>query len=519
MKKFNIKLFAGLLFLLLANYACSEKDLETKPTLENALSFYEKEENLEAAIWMMYDGLRVYNANRWGNSQIIWGGYPSEDVYSGGSDRTDQTSMQDANFYTSSPNDPNGNLSNMWQTNFQGIYNCNTVLEYTDETKDFHISARAEAKFLKGLYYFYLVRMFGGLPLIKSLPLPNDQFKRATAEETYQYIEELLTEAVNAKLSNGVTPAMQVRVAKKDPENGRATLASAQALLGKVLVYRKKYKEAIVILEQVASNPNYELEKNFYKLFKGTTKHNIESLFEVNYTKKSGPRDEAMGNAEMQLMGPRTRETSKFNDTISPGWGFNQPTTELINAFIANGDMVRLHATAISTDSLKALDKIHKGAAYVERTWENNPSGWWSKKHYPDPTNQGSAWGNIGNNNIILRLADVYLLLAEAYNRDGNDTKALEYLNKVRARVKLAALNVTGNALFEAIKTERRLELALEGERYFDLLRWGDADAVLGPLGYAEGTPGTKTKGLYPIPLAEINRTSGQFILEQNEGY
>lgn len=112
-------------------------------------------------------------------------------------------------------------------------------------------------------------------------------------------------------------------------------------------------------------------------------------------------------------------------------------------------------------------------------------------------------------------MSDVYLLLAEAYNQSGDDANALLFLNKVRDRVNLPPVNKSGSELFQAIKDERRLELALEGERYFDLLRWGDTDRILGPLGYTEGTPGTATGGLFPFPQTEIDATG----YAQNEGY
>jgi hypothetical protein len=126
---------------------------------------------------------------------------------------------------------------------------------------------------------------------------------------------------------------------------------------------------------------------------------------------------------------------------------------------------------------------------------------------------------------ILLRLGDIYLLLAEAYNQTGDDVNALIWLNKVRARVNRPPLSSSGATLYQNIKDERHLELALEGDRYFDLVRWGDASAVLlgntsaGIFSYDEGTPGKKTYGLFPIPDLEITRTTGSNALTQNPGY
>lgn len=513
MKK-TILMAAGIMTLL---SACQEKDIEVTPTTELTENFYKIPENVSTALATTYNYLWV-RTGPWGNSHRAWGNFPSDDAYTGGADDSDQQTYQDADKYKVTPIDPAANLNTQWSINFRGIYACNLLLDNMPPTSDLNIMAIAEAKFLKAFYYFELARMFGGLPIVKTTPSPTDMIPRSTYDETLEYIATLLREAIEAKRTDGSTPALIQRSSPSGPDNGEVTLAAAQALLGKVYLYQKKYSDAINILLEVDKNPNYMLEENYANIFEASNKFGKESIFEVSYAKQNSPNGTPMGNGEIQLFGPRPATLSQFNADLLAGWGFDQPTQSLVDAYKSQNDYVRLNKTVISSDSLQAIYTAYSGDN-TPIVWQNPKDGYWDGKHLPRNSNRGVAWGNDWTNTIILRLADVYLMLAEAYNRTGNDAKAQEYLNRVRARVGLPNVTATGDALYEAIKLERRLELALEGERYFDLLRWGDAEKYLGPLGWTDGTPGKKTNGWFPIPQQEIDKTDGPNKLTQNPGY
>lgn len=514
MKKY-IK-YIVLIVAIVAFNSCFDSDIETQSTQELASEYYQTDEQVSMALTAAYDPIGwVWNANGqlWGGSLKTWGNFASDDAYSGGQDENDQPTYQAAHLYTVSPADPGSNLFSMWKAYFMGNYRANLILDNVEPDTQLKESAIAQAKFLKGFYYFYLSRMFGGLPIINQVLNAEDITARESYDNTLTYIEGLLEEAI-------ASGNMQERVGTTDPSNGLGTLASAQALLGKVYLYHKKYEKAIEVLEKVAGNSSYELEKEYWKIFSGQNKHNVESIFEINFSSSTGAGFE--GNNDIYLFGPRGGVA--FNDTIYNGWGFNQPKQDLVDAFNEQNDNVRLHATVFFSDSLQTWYNKSRGEE-TPITWvgARQENGYWDRKHYPDPRNATTvSHYYMNNNDIILRLADVYLMLAEANVRTGKNSDALVYINRVRERAGLASL---GSVNLSDVKKERRLELALEGERYFDLVRWTgdddkiDADNILGPLGYDIGTPGTKTKGLFPIPESEINSTYGENKLIQNEGY
>ncbi|MGC8802530.1 MAG: RagB/SusD family nutrient uptake outer membrane protein, partial [Bacteroidales bacterium] len=401
MKKIKkiIFLTAGIMVLF---SACTEKDIEVTPTTEIADAYYLQPENVSTILATTYNFLWV-RTGPWGNSHRAWGNFPSDDAYTGGSDDGDQQTYQDADKYQVTPLDPAANLTTQWRVNFQGIYACNVLIDNVPPTSDLNLRAIAEAKFLKAFYYFELARIFGGLPLLKNVASPTEIIPRSTYEETLEYIATLLREAIDTKKSDG-SPALTQRSGLSGPDNGAVTLAAAQALLGKVYLYQKKYSEAIDILLKVDSNPNYALETNYADIFNATNKFGKESIFEVSYAKPNGVDGSPMGNGEIQLFGPRPQSISQFNNDLLAGWGFDQPTQSLVDAYESQSDNIRLKKTVISADSLQQIYNAYTGTN-DPIAWQNGKDGYWDGKHLPRQSNRGQAWGNDYTNTIIIRLA------------------------------------------------------------------------------------------------------------------
>jgi hypothetical protein len=293
-------------------------------------------------------------------------------------------------------------------------------------------------------------------------------------------------------------------------QKGRVTKYAAQALLGKVLLYQGKYDAAAAMLENVISGP-FNLVTNFGDIFLQSGENGIESVFEVQYSNASPFYDwsnpgRGQGNLAVQICGIRNLTG---NSPYGQGWSINLPTANLASAFTA-GDK-RKDVTVLDIEAYSKANPSF-GITYTVAPYKN--TGLYNQKYLPRKgETSGQVELNYLNNYRSIRFADVLLMAAEANNRATapNDAKAQTYLNRVRQRAfgdNLHNITATGATLKQAIWDERRLELAMEGDRFFDLVRTGQAATKI------TGFKANKNE-LFPIPQQEID-ISG---LTQNPGY
>ena len=423
----------------------------------------------------------------------------SDDCYAGGGSYGDRATWEAWNSYTVDPSI--GPQADFWGRNFTGIFRANTLLSKIDGVPGMSETLKnrfkAECKFLRAYYYFDLVRLFKNVPLFTAVLTPSDMFNvtQAKPEVTYAQIEKDLNEAI---------PALPDLVSTD--ENGRVTKMAAVALLGKVILFQNnesRMQEAADLFEQVNTSPNYGLLANFGDIFKPDNKFNKESIFEIVHTSAAigywGPWPPAgEGNIFVQMCGPR----SYVGPTYVAGWGFNPITMSLVN--LLKNDPRYIYTIA-NIDSLK-----NAGLATYQAGYQN--TGYFIQKFAPmtiyHSTNPaGDPVLMYPYDYIEIRLADIYLMEAEALVRaGGNISKAQSYLDKVRARVGLPSIPAT----LDNIYTERRLELATEGHRFFDLVRTGQAATALASKGFTAGK-----NEILPIPLSELVNTK----LVQNPNY
>ncbi len=495
MKKLNIYLGALILGILVLN-GCSKNFLEVEPkglTLET--NFYKTADDAFKGLVSCYDPLGtecgVTYSNKIGPLNAA-----SDDCYAGGGSSSDVPAWQVWNNYTIDPSI--GIQGDFWSRNFTGVYRANTLLsKLPDISMDATLKARytAEAKFLRAYFYFDLVRLFRNVPLFTTPLPPADYFNvlQATPEAVYAQIEKDLNESF-ADLPEAVSVA----------ENGRVTRLAAYALLGKVILFQNnesRMQEAADLFEKVNSSPNYHLLAEFGKIFRPDNKFNSESIFEIVHTSKAisgwGSWPNFEGNVYTQMCGPR----AYTGPTYVAGYGFNPITPELV-AVMKNDP--RYKYTIVNIDSMKTA-----GACVYEKSYMN--TGYFVAKFAPlkefKDTIGGDPVLNYPNDVMEIRLADTYLMEAEALVRaGGNAAKAQGYLDQVRARVGLPSIPATLDNIYK----ERRLELATEGHRWFDLVRTGQAATVLA----AKGFKANKNE-ILPIPLPELSNTK----LKQNPGY
>ena len=491
--------------------SCNKDFLELQPrgaALE--ANFYQTEDELFQGLVAIYDVLQWGSTSGWTMNLGLLNA-ASDDCLAGGSDASDQPTWVAFDQFDLSPS--LGPQEGLWKKYFAGIYRANLLLQKLDEAPEevstsFKSRLAAEARFLRGYFYFDLVRFFGRVPIITEVLSPEavKAVTQASVSEVYAQIESDLNAAKNETLMPESVPPSEL---------GRITQGAISALLGKVILYQNndgRMMEAAGHFEDVINSGFYALETNFEDIFTKSGEYGSESVFEIPYASNkpgdwgccfaSGPQQNPTeGNFNVQFFGMR--------DYVGPdyasGWGFCPVTTELFD--FMSGDP-RMQHTIIDGSVLQA-----QGASYTT-SYQN--TDYFIKKYAPLEANRATdgvielAWGT---NERVIRLADVYLMAAEAILRGGGDANtARSYVNSVRQRVGLITIPsaVSGNLLLDAVYKERRLELATEGHRFFDLVRTGKAVEVLD--GFVTGR-----NELLPIPLIELDLANGQ--LTQNPGY
>ena len=493
-------LFIGIFF-----FSCTKDFLELEPRgTELESNYYENEEQIFEALVSAYDVLQWGGTNGW-TMKVGLLNAASDDCYAGGSDPSDQPSwVAYDNFKLDANLGPQGGL---WSKGFTGIYRTNLVIDKTlslENLEEAFVSRTiAEAKFLRAFYYFDLVRFFGRVPLITDVLGADAIYTQvqASPEEIYAQIEQDL---------NDVRNTFEIPETVPPNEFGRVTKGAATALLGKVILYQNNESrmiEAANLFEEVINSGIYQLESNFEDIFKNENEYGVESVFEISY---SGVQRGGWGNFSNGTEGNYDVQFFGMRDYSGPlyavGWGFCPVTEDLVEFMQLDP---RFEHTIIDANDLKS-----QGATFTESYQNTN---YFIKKYAgleEDRALDGEVALNWGNNVREIRFADVLLMAAEAYARaGGNDSKAVGYLNQVRIRVSVQPYpTLSGEAVLNAIYNERRMELATEGHRFFDLVRSGRALDALGDQGF---TPNKNE--LLPIPQIEIDITQGN--ITQNQGY
>lgn len=444
----------------------------------------------------------------------------SDDALKGGQTVADMAVVYDLeNFKTQSNNTL---LLDFYRAQYQGVARCNLALDQIEKmTPDTSLSVDlkqrllGEASFLRAMYYFRLVRVFGGVPYVDYIiDTPSKwQQPRASAEEIYTEIIADLKFAQQNLWEKDEYPSEDL---------GRATKGAAEAMLLKVYLYTHNYAAAEEWGSVIVGKGKYDLTDDYAFNFVVEGENNIESVFEIQYMED--PMSD-YGSDTHYGFTRGTFTTVLTRSRYQEGWGFNKPTQNLYDAY-ESGDP-RRDCTILDSGE-DALDDYYLGVRYLNKK---------TACLYADGTYYKLTHHSRGMlNNKYIRYADVLLMYAEACCENGNVPTAKEALEKVRARARamqddsqvLPAFpygnySDTPADLREAIRHERRVELGMEGHRWFDLVRWGVAAEVMEAYKNTESEEvraemGTFIKGkheLLPIPQQEIDLNP----VEQNPGY
>jgi starch-binding outer membrane protein, SusD/RagB family len=486
-------------------------------------NFFKTESDAREALVSIYDVLQ------W-NSVIGFHPTPmlldiaSDDAYAGGASRTDSPNLIEIN--QQRIRTTNNEIHGLWRKHYIGIFRANLLLERINEveaSEEFKKRLTAEAKFLRAHFYLDLVRFYENVPLVTRTLVDPSEYNQpqATPKEVFDQIALDLEEAI-ADL-----PELTLRA-----NQARATKWAAKGLLARAyLFYNGVYNQdmqagtttvngqrALQHLTDIIGQSGHNLAGNYADLFTKNNEFSVESVWEISYSDANpwwdwGYIQGGEGNMQPQMQGPRVKNPAVEN--YERGWSFAPVSQSLYNAFEANDP--RREATILEESEIESgIDKGFQHTGYFSKKYTTT-------REYAPTAGQPEL--NWGNNYRSLRFADVLLMAAELSVTTGGGN-AQEYLDRVRTRVGLPSKPAT----LENILQERRVELALEGQRYWDLMRRGTnaANTAItkrnqrGPLYTGDQidfdvTFNTATRGFFPIPQSEVDLSNS--ILKQNAGY
>lgn len=522
----NIFIKAVLCFSVGTFFSCEDEILNDKVPLDSRSEevFYKTESDAMEALTAVYDVLQ------WNTTEGQYGFHPlqmimdiaSDDAYAGGASRSDAPAIIEIDKHNISVN--NIHVYGMWYKQYIGIYKANILLQSMDDIEadeEFKKRVTAEARFLRAYFYFDLVRLFENVPLMTEVVSPDQvsQLSQAQPSEVYNQIANDLLESI---------PDLPTEI----QNDGRISAWAAKSLLPRVyLFYNGVYGgnlqagnttidggTARQLLDDVIDNSGHDLLDDYEQLFLPEGELGVESVFEVQYSNVFpwydwGYIQGGEGNIGVQMQGPRIKDPG--SEDYLAGWSFNTVTEDLYTAYEA-GDPRRELSIITMNDFNGDITTGYQHTGYFSKKYT-------TKKEYTPV--EGQTEHNWGNNYHAIRFADVLLMAAELHVLTGGG-RAKEYLDRVRARVGMDGITPT----LENIYHERRVELALEGHRYWDLLRRGVEMAnneitISGEIGSDYlGDPvefditfNPATGGFFPVPQQEIDLFGG--VISQNDGY
>lgn len=587
MKKITI-----LIVLIGLSFSCSDSFFDLKPQGRASLEQLSNKNGVNALLigaYSLVDGVGSGNTGRQSTvSNYVFGGIASDDAVKGtdAGDQPEQSFIEQYNWLSD-----NTYFLGKWWHQYDGVARCNEVIQIVngelvkDMTDAEKTQVIAEARFLRGFFHFEAKKMWNNIPYIDEtiyVSADANSTKIPNTEDAWPKIE------ADFKFGADNLPAVQT-------QKGRATQWAAKSFLAKSLLFQKKWADAKVLLDDVVKNSGKKLVANYHDNYRTTGNNNTESIFEVQFSVNDGTNGNN-GNAGDNLNWPYSAN--------APGrgcCGFYQASHNLVNAFKTEKGLPMIGAA--SDGSLDTYNKVdlpndqgivasapftldktipvdprldwtvgRRGVNFLD--WGPMPgSSWIRDQVYAGPftgkkwmyyvgeensTTHSTSKRNVNNNFRMIKLSHVLLWLAECEVELGNLAAAEGYVNQIRVRAKTGSVqdeSVTykvepypvgtfaskgAEYARNAVRMEQRLEFAMEGHRFFDLVRWGIAAKVLNKYAAEEAAPGKEPSGrtfskrgymagktftdknnYYPLPQDEIlnSQMDGKPTLTQNPGY
>lgn len=391
---------------------------------------------------------------------MMFGDLCADDSWKGGENMTDQGEALEIMYFYSGTN--NKFVEYIWRVRWMGIYRCNNALEVIggiEMDQDIKEQLMAEVRFLRAFQYFELIKQFGDLPKIITPITPAEA--KIPREKKSTIYEEVIEP--DLKYAAGI---LQQRSEQDATDQGRATRGAALGFLGKAYLYQHKYQEAYNTFKTVVEENEYDLELVFLDNWDVDNKNNIESVFEIQHDPS-------------QVYSEGAGLPTLMRSRADGGWGYNLPSTSLVAAF-ENGDPRKKLTIIEEGDIIEGEPYSMHNVMEPKRT---------SYKHYiPKSKRASNEWEHTGYNIRIYRYADLLLMYAEAAVGVQDYATAQWALERIRGRARNQGSDLTvlpkitisdATLLTDAIRQERRVELAMEQHRFWDICRWGIAKEVL----------------------------------------
>ena len=486
--------------------SCSSDFLDVTPTTEiPETEYFDDYESLMKGL------MAAYAPMQW--PDFVFGNYAplqlvsdvmSDDVRVGGANETDIAYLHLMRKFSATPN---YTPSTLWVTFYSGVYRANLVLKYVETASGMTASSRsrikAEALTIRAWNYSWLWKLFGNVPYYTSNPTGPYIIEQYDADRVYAAIIKDLDSALEGSALPKVV---------KSSEYGRFTRAAAQMLRANVVMYQNDesmYGTVLADLREIISSKIYSLKSDFRSIWTDAGEWNTESIFEVNYTDSPSERTwesptKVGGSVYPTLIGINKYSGPEYD---GGGYGFEPVEKSLYDAYDAED--TRRDATILC---FAKFQEANPEATYTPRY---DDTGYFNNKYLGRADGHSRYTGNapelnFRNNYRVWRYSETLLAAAELIVRTGGpQEEADSYLNQVRARAfalkvdDAAFASKKKTATLDAILLENRFEFALEGHRFWDLVRFGKAEEVLGSRGY------TPSKKWLPIPQSEIDQSQG----------
>ena len=495
MKYKILSVFAS--FVLIFTFSCTTKFLDLYPiSSQTTGTFYKTQKDFDQALNACYKELQdhydAYSTTEYileaKSDDVMPGPYGSLDIARFLDDATNSTTAA------------------FWKKSFEVINTCNQLITYIDGAEE-EISDKetmvAEARFIRGIVYFDMVRLFGGMPLYDKAYNLDEYYTiaRSSIDETYEFI-----------YSDFQTAAEVLPANYTGANVGRATSFAAKGFLGKAYLTNQKYSEALELFNQITSSPNYGFYNDWLQIWDEANDNGQQALFQIQFITGSTNRDQ--GCQYLTYCAAEGVAIGDLADKKYPLGGASPSmlvSQDLYDSY-EDGDIRR--DLTICSEYMTKQNVLNTSTFFV-----------WKFTHKAIIPSLTEDWGL---NRTLLRYTDILMMKAECINQiSGPISEAVNIVNMVRTRAGLADLAAeetsSKDSFLQAIVKERRHEFAFENQRWFDLLRWGIAEDVMNSfLADMEVNVPHEMKSyqnLYPIPAEQIEIIGDETVLSQNPGY